>query len=69
MEKLCLFCQHLEYEAAGNGEYAEPAELYCKKNHILNGEKQTIYDLDDFRRMILTAESCNDYLPPCVQNS
>ncbi len=70
MEKLCIFCEYLEYEAAGVGDYAEPASLYCKKKHELLSRSvgfchsQSVYDIKDFRRMIKTAEKCADYKPP-----
>ena len=68
-EKLCVFCVHLRYQSAGYGEYADPAELYCMKKHQLLCEvgdtfgHQSIYDMDDFRRMIKTAADCPDYSP------
>lgn len=70
MEKLCMFCEHLEYRDGGVGEYAEPAELYCNKKRKLLCEdgdsfcSQSVYGIDDFRRMIKTAENCPDYNPP-----
>jgi hypothetical protein len=67
MEKLCIYCKNLEYEGAGTGDYAEPASLYCKKKHKFLSSaagfchSQFIYDIEDFRRMIKTAENCADY--------
>lgn len=65
-EKLCVFCNHLEYNSAGCGAYAEPADLECLKGHKLLKEKgmagwQSVYSVDDFRKMIVTAETCPDY--------
>lgn len=62
-EKLCVFCKHLEYDAAGCGEYADPASLSCRKGHRLAGQGygQYVYDVADFRAMILTAATCPDY--------
>lgn len=75
MEKLCVFCTHLEYAEGGVGEYAEPAELFCKKKHKLLCDEddtfrsQSVYDIEDFRRMIKAAENCHDYTPPDRMNS
>jgi len=62
-EKLCVFCVHLSYNDDGYGEYAEPASLSCGKGRTLNGKNlwQSVYDIEDFRRMILTAKDCPDY--------
>ena len=63
IEKLCVFCKHLQYNSQEYGEYAEPANLECSKGHSLckGIELNFIYDVADFRRMILTAKNCNDY--------
>ncbi len=70
-EKLCIFCQHLEYEPGGTGAYAEPAMLYCGKNkeylshcNRMVGYLSSIHDIDDFREMIKTANDCEFYNPP-----
>jgi hypothetical protein len=69
-EKLCVFCKHLEYESGTGGDYPDPAQLSCRKKHKLLPEPggffymQSIYDIDDFRKMILTAETCPDYDAP-----
>jgi len=62
-EKLCVFCKALEYDEAGHGEYADPAKLSCAKGHKLSGrtDTQIIFDIEDFRAMIMTAKNCPDY--------
>lgn len=59
-EKNCMFCTHLSYEAAGHGEYADPAGLECKKGHF-KAYHTFVYDEDDFRRIIVKAQTCPDY--------
>ena len=61
-EKLCVFCEHLIYHSDTGGDYAEPAQLECCKGHQLrDGGWQPIYGVEDFRKMILRAETCPDY--------
>jgi hypothetical protein len=62
MEKLCVFCKHLKYSDGGWGDYAEAASLNCKKGRDLRPSGyQSVYDVEDFREMILTAQNCPDY--------
>ena len=68
-ERLCVFCEHLEYNSAGYGEYADPAELECRRGHRLHQrpwpyDRQNVYSIEDFRQMILTAQNCKDYERP-----
>ena len=62
-EKLCVFCVYLRYDPDTGGDYAEPAQLQCEKGHALrpNTSWQAVYDVEDFRKMILTAKDCSDY--------
>jgi hypothetical protein len=68
-EKLCMFCKHLTYEDGGGGEYAPPSSLNCAKKHFKDswGDKtgeHYVYDIEDFRAIIVQAENCKDYSPP-----
>lgn len=63
-EKICMFCVHLEFEDGGYGDYADPASLDCSKGHY--GDMRTrgnnhVYNVADFRRMIVRAATCQDY--------
>ena len=62
-EKLCMFCNHLEYTRESGGEYSEPPELNCAKGHYkdINWSNRAVYGWDDFRRMIVRAKDCPDY--------
>ena len=63
MEKLCLFCPHLDYESKDlfgstwTGQYGE-AGFDCNKNHF---GKQKPDDLEELRALFLKAETCADY--------
>ena len=63
-----MFCTHLSYEEAGHGDYADPASLECDLGHFpdwrADGKKvqsNFVYDVEDFRRLIIQAETCPDY--------
>lgn len=65
-EKLCVFCVHLDFHCGTGGDYPDPAELECRKGHQLreaeNGfPRQGIYDIEDFRAMIVKPATCPDY--------
>ena len=71
-EKLCVFCKHLDWDnGGGNEDYPDPASLTCNKGHkftepdafmtINDGSTTYMFDLDDFRRVIVLAQSCPDY--------
>jgi hypothetical protein len=69
-----VFCKHLDFYGGGGGEYPEPAALECMKKHDLREKTgwsnyQSVYDMDDFRAMIVTAKNCPDYSPPDEQPS
>lgn len=57
-ETICMFCNHLDFDNDVGGDYAEGASLSCKKNHF---DRNSIYDLDDFRAAIVRAKDCPDY--------
>lgn len=59
-----MFCPHLEYHKAGYGEYADPANLSCAMNHFGQQGNETVFDIDDFRAIIVRAEGCPDYAGP-----
>lgn len=74
MEKLCVFCHHMEFDDGGYGEYADPASMTCKKGHWV-GKNRSSYtngaiemysgdDLGKFREVILLAAKCPDYDGP-----
>lgn len=68
-EKLCVFCKHLEYNEDTGGDYADPANLTCRKKHLIHEKSmlswqknvKNIYDIEDFRKVILHAKNCHDY--------
>jgi hypothetical protein len=62
-EKICMFCEHLKYDTGGGYEYADPSQLSCSKGHFdkMGGGKTFVYDLSDFRRLIVRAADCPDY--------
>lgn len=72
-EKLCVFCVHLYWDQGGMyGDYPDPSRLVCRKNHLLlpdegwgdgkfGPREQTVYDVADFREMIVKAKDCPDY--------
>lgn len=64
-EKLCVFCEHFDFEAIGVGpDYSEATGgdpyggMTCKKRHYVDERPD---DLDDFRAILLKAETCPDY--------
>ena len=76
-EKLCVFCEHMNFCDGGTGEYADPASMECAEGHWRGFNKAKhpnsiwgqmsevmLYSLDDFREVILMAKDCNDYKPP-----
>ena len=67
-EKLCMFCEHFDFEAIGIGQdYSEYTGgdpyggMTCKKRHYV---EERPHDLAGFRRVLMTAKKCKDYLPP-----
>jgi hypothetical protein len=60
-EKLCVFCNHLEFDTSGcHGDYPDPAYMQCTKGHwsvAHNGWKLP----EEFRASIQTAATCPDY--------
>lgn len=60
-ERLCLFCKNLRceqprfYESGGI-----PGGFECGKGHY---EYEMTDDIADFRKLMLTAETCPDYTP------
>lgn len=70
-ERLCVFCQHMAFDDGGYGEYADPAEMFCKKGRWAgerrHGNGVTLHssdDLSEFRKVIVIAKDCPDYTPP-----
>ena len=70
-EKLCVFCTHAEFNDSGCwGDYPDPAKLECHKGHFEGRYHEVglpVYDMEDFRKIIVQAESCPDYneVKPC----
>lgn len=60
VEKNCMFCNHLEFDDGGYGEYADPAGLSCAKGHF-QSYSTFVHDAGDFRRIIIKAQTCPDY--------
>jgi hypothetical protein len=63
-EKLCVFCKHWDFYGGSQG-YSEmtpgsDASMSCSKGHW---ERWCLHDTgeSDFRRIILTAQTCPDY--------
>lgn len=69
-EKLCVFCEHMEFDGGGKGNYAESETMFCMKGRwsgkgSYGGDAVYMdYTLDDFRAVILLAKDCKDYKPP-----
>ena len=67
MEKLCVFCKHLDFYNDYGGEYAQGASISCKLGIKLTDDKpswmtsNTVYDIEDFRKMIVRAKTCKRY--------
>ena len=67
MEKLCVFCIHHEwerpYDASGCPTFGPILDggFSCKKKHYT---ESLPYSEDDYRKLLLTAETCKDYTPP-----
>jgi hypothetical protein len=65
-EKICMFCPHFDWNDISYYEYSEytvgvDGGATCKKGHF---REENPSDLDDFRELILRAETCKDYSPP-----
>jgi len=69
-EKLCLFCVHMSIDTSGMyGDYPDPASIGCAKGRLSkrddwfrsNGNSQAWFDEDDFRFIIRSAETCDQY--------
>lgn len=66
VEKLCVFCEHWQFDG-GSAGYSEltpgtEASMNCGKGHY--GRGFTLVDMggeDAFRAQILIARSCKDY--------
>ena len=73
-EKLCVFCENWSFSGGSPG-YSEmtpgsDASMNCEKGHWKQkGRRSSWFDLtnvygpDDFRALILKAETCPDYKP------
>lgn len=67
MEKLCVFCEHFDWEGVGYIHYSTltggslEGGASCKKMHFF-GENPR--DNEEFRGLILLAKKCADYTPP-----
>lgn len=65
MEKLCAFCRHFGwdldfYDYGGQTGAGLSGGASCRKRRF----EQTIpYDMERFRDILLTAETCPDYTP------
>lgn len=75
MEKLCIFCEHCEWEnslawgSTWTGEYGARG-FGCGKGHFSpygKGDARGLDEIDDIRELFLTAEKCPDYKPPNAQ--
>lgn len=63
-EKLCVFCKHINMDTMGcHGDYPDPATFECTKRHFQNVDKGSWGDGlgEEFRQVILMAETCPDY--------
>lgn len=59
MEKLCVFCKHINMSTIGcHGDYPDPATFSCLKGHW---EIEELDFPEGFRERILQAEECQDY--------
>lgn len=67
MEKLCIFCVHGGFTDGGYGEYADPAAFECgkgllpKTEHGHGGSERFVFDIQDWRDIIVTAQTCPSY--------
>jgi hypothetical protein len=67
MEKLCIFCEHFDWEGVGYTYYstltggAMNGGATCNKQHYY---EQRPSDEDELRALFLKAEACPDYAPP-----
>ena len=69
MENLCVFCKHFDWERVGYHYYSTltggdiEGGATCKKGYYY---EEVPCDTEDFRTLILKAETCKDYEPPNV---
>jgi len=68
MEKLCVFCDHWQFDGGSPG-YSDltpgsDASMDCAKGHY--GRRFTLHYIgpEDFRKQIAIAAECADYSPP-----
>jgi len=59
-EKLCVFCIHFGFSNDMYGDYAEGASGECAKGHY-RAYSANVYDEESLRKIIVVAQSCNDY--------
>lgn len=67
MEKLCIFCEHFDWEGVGYTYYSTltggdtNGGATCKKGHYYESRPD---DEKELRALFLKAETCPDYTPP-----
>jgi len=62
-EKICVFCPHFEYDRIREYSYSEytggtDGGFGCAKGHFTEVQP---WDNNEFRKLILKAETCPDY--------
>ena len=66
MEKLCVFCTNMHIEdtrgpySTWTGPYGEVGPA-CKRGHFNSYDTERIKEMDEYRALILKAETCPDY--------
>ena len=69
MEKLCIFCEHFDWESISYTHYSAltggdtNGGATCNKGHYC---EQRPDDEDELRALFLQAETCPEYTPPNV---
>ncbi len=58
MEKLCVFCKHMEDSGFGSDSMGEWDTFVCEKGHF-----EGVARVRFLRENILRAEKCKDYKP------
>jgi len=65
-EKLCVFCTNMEicddrgFGSTETGPYGSKGPS-CKKGHFNHYSTECIDDMDEYRELIIKAETCSDY--------
>lgn len=67
MEKLCVFCKHFDWESIGYTYYSTltggeiDGGMACRKGHYGHYDKGRPESTEEFRDVILIAQTCKDY--------